>query len=160
MAATGSPKGALVGAVTPVAFLGVGQVANGLGFGSGSVTRAGLHGAAGGVLAELQGGSFGHGFVQAGLGKFLSANLPVPGGGMAAGAIHAVIIGGTIDELTGGKSAVRRRSYRRVWWADRIGDEFRDQPSGRELGRIDVRCRYGWAGSTGQDRKPRSLNRG
>jgi len=105
MASTGSPKGALMGAITPLAFMGVGQAASALGFGSGSIARAGMHGVAGGVLAELQGGNFGHGFMRAGLTKFLSANLPVPGGGMAAGAIHAVVIGGTVDELTGGKFA-------------------------------------------------------
>jgi hypothetical protein len=86
-----------------LAFFSVGQFANGLDLSQGHVGRALLHGVAGGVLAELQGGSFGHGFVSAGTTKFLSANIHFSND--VASGIAAVLIGGTIDELTGGKFA-------------------------------------------------------
>jgi hypothetical protein len=90
--------------VTGLAFYSVGQFAtNTLGLSQEHMGRALLHGLTGGVLAELQGGSFGHGFVSAGTTKFLSANHSL-GDNLASG-VAAALIGGTIDELTGGKFA-------------------------------------------------------
>lgn len=101
MASTGSPKGALMGAATSLAYLGVGQLATTAGFASDSLGRAAMHGATGGILSELQGGSFGHGFVQAGLGKALHSRVET--GSLPDDILVAAVIGGSLDEALGGK---------------------------------------------------------
>ncbi|MCK9490367.1 MAG: RHS repeat-associated core domain-containing protein [Xanthomonadales bacterium] len=105
--ATGSLRGAVQGSLSALVFWGVGQGADTwLGVGKDSVDsfnlgRSFLHGAAGGTLASLQGGKFGHGFVQAGMGKALSANIHA--GSDTGDFFVATIIGGTLSEATGGK---------------------------------------------------------
>ncbi len=66
-----------------------------------------IHGAIGGVMAELQGGKFGHGFVSA---AFVKATVGVQlraydSGGHGFAVVVAAITGGTVSELTGGKFA-------------------------------------------------------
>lgn len=97
---SGTLKGGLIGAFTAVAFLGAGKLATSVQ--ANTFGRAALHGLAGGVLSSVQGGSFGHGFVQAGLSKAASAYGPSFGNDYADGVL-AAIEGGTISELTGGK---------------------------------------------------------
>ncbi len=97
---SGTLKGGLVGAFTAVAFLGAGKLASSLK--ADAFGRSVLHGLTGGVLSSIQGRSFGHGFVQAGLSKAASAYGPSFDNDYADGVI-AAIEGGTISELTGGK---------------------------------------------------------
>jgi RHS repeat-associated protein len=64
----------------------------------------------GGVMAELQGGEFGHGFVSAGISTGISATGigGAFGSGTestATGLLVNAIIGGTVSEITGGKFA-------------------------------------------------------
>ena len=105
--ATGTLKGAAQGALTALAFWGTGIAANKMASASGGDTyrlgRAFLHGVTGGVLSTLHGGKFGHGFVQAGLGKALSSNIQFETS--SADFLSAVLIGGSISEATGGKFA-------------------------------------------------------
>lgn len=54
----------------------------------------------GGVLAELQGGNFGNGFLSAGLGS-LSGSLGLGGDSL----LGNMVVGGTISRMTGGKFA-------------------------------------------------------
>ncbi len=104
LAGTGNFRGALQGAVTSVAFLGVGQYATHLGLSQEHLGRAAMHGITGGVLEELSGGNFGHGFVAAGVGKAINSRLPSLGSPMADG-FTAAMIGGGISEITGGSFA-------------------------------------------------------
>jgi len=109
VAVSGGAKGALSGAFTGLVFLGVGQWANALekagnaAFAADGVGRAFLHGMAGGVLSELQGGEFGHGFLSAGIAKGISARVDL-GSDWANGAL-AALVGGTVSEMTGDKFA-------------------------------------------------------
>jgi len=106
----GGAKGALRGAFTAAVFFGVGQGANALqgakgtlshaAFANNGLGRAALHGVAGGALASLQGGNFGHAFLTAGIGKAITSNVPESGSDYADGALGA-LVGGTISEATG-----------------------------------------------------------
>lgn len=77
----------------------------------------------GGVLAELQGGKFGHGFVSAGLSA--GAGAMMGPGYSAQGMLVSAIVGGTVSEITGGKFANGAQSaammYAVSWAASRIG---------------------------------------
>jgi RHS repeat-associated protein len=95
---TGTLKGALSGAVTAMVFTGVGQWATTIG--ANTFERALMHGVSNGVLQELQGGSFGHGFVVAGVGKYLSATFVT--GNVGVDGVLAILIGGGISKATGG----------------------------------------------------------
>ena len=108
--ATGSLRGALFGGISAAAFIGIGsQFSADAGFlQSGGVGHILTHGVAGGILAELQGGQFGHGFLAAGLskavmGRFKYDDLSAPAV-MGRTAIAATV-GGTISRITGGKFA-------------------------------------------------------
>ena len=66
------------------------------------------HGLAGGILAELQGGQFGHGFLAAGLskavmGRFSYKDVSTPA--VLGRTAIAATVGGTISRVTGGKFA-------------------------------------------------------
>ena len=69
------------------------------------------HGLAGGALAELQGGKFGHGFLSAGFTKAVTPHISAWDTNFDVGnidggqAVAAAIVGGTISEATGGKFA-------------------------------------------------------
>ena len=108
--ATGSLRGALFGGISATAFVGIGsQFTAESGFlQSGGVGHVLTHGVTGGILAELQGGQFGHGFLAAGLskavmGRFKYDDLSTPAV-MSRTAIAATV-GGTISRITGGKFA-------------------------------------------------------
>ncbi|MGD9585084.1 MAG: RHS repeat-associated core domain-containing protein, partial [Lysobacterales bacterium] len=106
----GGFKGALRGAFTAAVFFGVGQGASALegatgkfgaaAFANNGLGRAALHGIAGGALAELQGGNFGHGFLTAGVGKAVTSRVALTGNDLADGAI-AALVGGTLSEASG-----------------------------------------------------------
>ncbi|MFC4821944.1 hypothetical protein, partial [Dokdonella ginsengisoli] len=116
---TGSMRGAVAGAVSAGVFFGIGSYFQSAGwaqagewenaFGSGLsysgyAAKTLSHGVAGGVMAEMQGGRFGHGFASAGFSEAMSPALghirSVP-----AQAITAAVIGGTASRLAGGKFA-------------------------------------------------------
>ncbi|MEZ5525279.1 MAG: RHS repeat-associated core domain-containing protein [Pseudomonadales bacterium] len=94
-------KGGLFGAVSGAAFGAIGQQAWGL------PGKALAHGVTGGVMSELQGGKFGHGFISAGFSKLANVNSII---GYGADKAHlrvglAAILGGTLSDATGGKFA-------------------------------------------------------
>jgi RHS repeat-associated protein len=94
---TGTLKGTLIGALGALTFQQIGLSSLETG------PRIAAHAIAGGALEALGGGSFGHGFVSAGLNKALS---PLAEGHafFTSGLIEAAI-GGTISEITGGDFA-------------------------------------------------------
>ncbi|MGY0651179.1 RHS repeat domain-containing protein [Luteimonas sp. A537] len=98
--ATGTFKGGVQGAFSGLIFGGIAGHFGG-GFSWGNVTASGV---AGGVLADLQGGKFGHGFLSAGVVAAAGPGLNKIDNG-ALRATTAAIVGGTVSELTGGKFA-------------------------------------------------------
>ncbi|MBO9661427.1 RHS repeat-associated core domain-containing protein [Dokdonella sp.] len=116
---TGSLKGAAFGAVSAGVFFGIGSYfqsaewaqsgewesafGSGLSY-SGYAAKTLSHGVAGGVMADMQGGRFGHGFASAGFSEALSpavgqiSSTPVQ-------AIAVAVVGGTASRLAGGKFA-------------------------------------------------------
>jgi RHS repeat-associated protein len=108
--ATGSLNGALMGAATAALFYGAGQLANGMKLSNASLGRALIHAGAGCINGAASGGSCGRGALSAGLTKFASSNIEISGDYSQAArrAIETTkyaVIGGTVDELTGGKFA-------------------------------------------------------
>lgn len=108
--ATGSLKGALFGGISGAAFYGIGsQFTAETGFlQAGGVGHVLTHGLAGGILAELQGGQFGHGFLAAGLTKAVMGRFSYHDGSAPAVLSRttiAAMVGGTISRITGGKFA-------------------------------------------------------
>ena len=108
--ATGSLKGALRGAFSGAAFGAIGASFNGEAgsgfFAKGGIGHVGSHALTGGIMSELQGGKFGHGFWSAGLTKGLNVNGMIDSFGAlydAARIAVSAVIGGTISKLTGGK---------------------------------------------------------
>jgi hypothetical protein len=114
---TGTLKGAVTGAISAGVFYGVGNAflpsnaewayRNSEMTFAGHAAKALADGAAGGVMEQLQGGSFGHGFASAGFG---SAFSPAPDAYesfrvTAAKTMQAAVIGGTASALAGGKFA-------------------------------------------------------
>jgi RHS repeat-associated protein len=93
---TGSLRGALSGAISGAAFGAIG--ASGLG----GVESFAVSGLAGGILSDVQGGKFGHGFVSAGIGVMAGGRF---GQNPYAQVIGAAVVGGTISAVTGGKFA-------------------------------------------------------
>ncbi|MGI2028346.1 RHS repeat-associated core domain-containing protein [Endozoicomonas acroporae] len=76
----------------------------------GGVAHIGTHAITGGVISELQGGKFGHGFISAGFTKFATSNITWAANddkwaGVAKRTSVASLIGGTTSALTGGKFA-------------------------------------------------------
>ena len=115
---SGSVKGAILGAFSARLFFKIGDFfgppAKGTGFlksgysGEVFAAKVGAHAIAGGVMSELQGGKFGHGFASAGLtqafspliGTLGAENRPSPTRILAAS-----LIGGTASKISGGKFA-------------------------------------------------------
>jgi len=100
LVSTGSLRGALTGAFTSMAFLGIGQATMGMNGG----IKALSHGLAGGIISDLQGGKFGHGFISAGLTKGAQVAGMISDK-LIQGALQSAILGGTISKITGGKFA-------------------------------------------------------
>lgn len=104
---TGTLKGAAQGAVTALVFYGISVAANSMNQHSGGdpygLGEAFMKGVAGGVIAELQGGQFGHGFLSAGVAPALATNIQFESD--TGNFIFATLLGGSVSEATGGKFA-------------------------------------------------------
>ncbi|WP_371196112.1 RHS repeat-associated core domain-containing protein [Glaciecola sp. SC05] len=103
--ATGTLRGTLTGAFTGAAFGAIGGYFKGTSL-EGGLAHIGSHGLAGGVISDLQGGKFGHGFFSAGLTKGLNINASFDKFGAGWDIVRittAAIVGGTISKITGGK---------------------------------------------------------
>ncbi|MFC3122060.1 RHS repeat-associated core domain-containing protein [Agaribacter flavus] len=100
---TGSLKGALRGAFSGAVFGGIGSA------GWSAETTLGAHALGGGIISDLQGGNFGHGFVTAGVmkgvGMFNGASKGASISEIAGRATIQAIVGGTVSRVTGGKFA-------------------------------------------------------
>ncbi|MDE0155657.1 MAG: polymorphic toxin type 44 domain-containing protein [Gammaproteobacteria bacterium] len=107
--AGGSLRGALFGGISAAAFYGIGEHFTALtGLPEGGLGHILTHGLTGGILAELQGGQFGHGFLAAGLSKAVMGRFSYEDGSAPAvigRTSIAAIVGGTISRITGGKFA-------------------------------------------------------
>lgn len=62
------------------------------------------HGLAGGIISDLQGGKFGHGFISAGLTKGAQVAGMISDK-LIQGVLQSAVLGGTISKITGGKFA-------------------------------------------------------
>lgn len=108
--ATGSLRGALTGAFSGAAFGAIGasfDAKSGF-WETNGVGHIGSHAVAGGIMSDLQGGKFGHGFFSAGLTKGINVNGMIGSFGAAYDAARiavSAVIGGTISKITGGKFA-------------------------------------------------------
>ena len=107
--ATGSLRGALFGGISGAAFYGIGEHFTAVtGLEAGGIGHVLTHGVTGGILAELQGGQFGHGFLAAGLTKAVMGRFNYHDGSAPAVLSRttiAAMVGGTISRITGGKFA-------------------------------------------------------
>jgi len=109
---TGALRSAFISAATAFTFQQIGEQFNGAKGSwnvSGGPAHIAAHAIAGGVIADLQGGKFGHGFLSAGITKGMNVNGIVgttQGVGWDAFRIAvSATIGGTVSKLTGGKFA-------------------------------------------------------
>jgi len=113
---SGNIKGAVIGAFSAAMFQGIGNAFVRMGQNASAAAQGWLqagkilaHGVAGGIMSELNGGKFGHGFWAAGFTQAFAG----PIGGIDSGTegfsparvVAAAIVGGTASELSGGKFA-------------------------------------------------------
>lgn len=98
--ATGSLRGAVNGAVSGAVFGGLGYGQHVAGWGE--TAQYAAHAMAGGVISDLQGGSFGHGFMTAGV---MKAFGKVDVRGTLSRTMVQALAGGTVSKITGGKFA-------------------------------------------------------
>ncbi|KZN46675.1 FG-GAP-like repeat-containing protein [Pseudoalteromonas luteoviolacea] len=101
LVATGTLKGAVNGALSGAVFGGIGKAMSAFNV-TNPVAQMGIHAVAGGVLSDIQGGNFGHGFVSAGIMKGVG-KMGVSGS--PGRVVLQAVAGGTISKLTGGKFA-------------------------------------------------------
>lgn len=114
--------GAIAGASAAVTY-GIGQATFVQGDFVGGMTAGSyaskvfLHAAFGGVMAKLQGGNFGNGFITAGFSAAASSAAPggngtghSDAGAFAQGLVISALVGGTTSKLSGGKFANGARS--------------------------------------------------
>ena len=112
---TGSLSSAFTSGATSLAisgvFYGIGQAfdASSGFWQTGGAAHIGAHALAGGIISDLQGGNFGHGFWSAGITKAANVNGIVgTQQGVAWDALRVAVaatIGGTVSKLSGGKFA-------------------------------------------------------
>jgi len=121
---SGDARGAAWGAVSALAFYGIGSYFEGAqwakvaGEGASGVAKTGLnfggyaskvlaHGVTGGALQHLQGGKFGSGFMSAGITQAASGYLDIIDHSnpdfSTQRVVAAAVLGGTVSDLTGGK---------------------------------------------------------
>jgi hypothetical protein len=102
--------------------------------GSGLLTKAIANGIGGGIVAELQGGKFGHGFVSAGIGSLagdFAGRIDGQVGFSIKRTVVAAIAGGTASTVTGGKFASGALS-------SAMSQAFGDWSNGRNGGKYDA----------------------
>jgi hypothetical protein len=68
-------------------------------------TQVGAHALAGGILSDLQGGKFGHGFFSAGFTKWAGKAWTLSPNKVIGNSLIQAMIGGTASKITGGKFA-------------------------------------------------------
>ena len=95
---SGNLNGAVEGAFSADLNYGIGYIKN-------PVANVGAHALEGGVMSQIQGGRFGHGFVSAGLSATINPKIAEHLGTGFKGGVAASIAGGTISQITGGKFA-------------------------------------------------------
>jgi len=95
---TGTLKGALAGSFGSLATMGVGASFAGMG-------EVLAQGAVGGVMSELQGGKFGHGFASAGMSAALNPAIAQGVQSDAGRLVAHAALGGTVSVVGGGKFA-------------------------------------------------------
>lgn len=93
-------------AVTASVFYGIGQAFNNSSafWTQNSVQHIAAHAIAGGIIADLQGGNFGHGFFAAGITKGFQASGKMSND-FTLGLIQSAVVGGTASKISGGKFA-------------------------------------------------------
>lgn len=101
-----------------------------------SIQHVAAHAIAGGIISDVQGGNFGHGFFAAGVTKGFHASDKVSDN-LVVGTVQSAVVGGTASVISGGKFANGARtaafqylynqariSYRKIWkdikrtWSD------------------------------------------
>jgi len=103
-------QGLAAAAFSYAAYAGANWIGNTWGFAEHTYANVIASGILGGTLAEIQGGSFGNGFVSAGLGSYAGGAMSSYWGGTSTAAVFAriaagAVVGGTVSQLTGGKFA-------------------------------------------------------
>ena len=121
---SGALKGAGIGALSGGIFSGVGEL------GLTGIRAIAAHSIAGGVLSEIQGGNFGHGFASAGLTKFASLRgiSQIKGKGLDAilgRTLIATVVGGTVSKISGGKFSNGARTAAFAHLFNQEGEEYR-----------------------------------
>lgn len=104
---TAGVKGGAIGAVSGVAFYGVGSAFSGEAGAinaSDSIGAVAAHGAVGGTMSTLQGANFWTGFLSGAATKGAEAWMP-PVETLSSGIARAALVGGTVSVISGGKFA-------------------------------------------------------
>jgi murein DD-endopeptidase MepM/ murein hydrolase activator NlpD len=102
IASGGDLKSTMISTMTAAAFAAVGRIDFGKGF-EASLAQSAAHGFVGGFSAVASGGDFVSGFLTAGVAKF--ATTQTRGMEPVSRGIIAMVVGGTVSQLTGGKFA-------------------------------------------------------
>lgn len=166
-AIAGGSRGAVMGAFSAALFYGIGSSFEQAGFmndlssssgqyngafgtnltGAQFAQKVALHGLAGGVMSELGGGKFGHGFASAAGTELASAKITMIGGGAREYKAHrvfsAALVGGTIAQATGGKfangalTAAFSRTFNGEWHLERRVDQMNADGLGISLDEFD-----------------------
>ena len=97
-----SLKAGVFAYVSAQAFTAVGEYFQAAGT-AGGLGHLGAHAVTGGVLAELQGGEFGHGFLSAGVAFGVARAGAKQGWSVEAQFVASVVSAGVVSEITGGK---------------------------------------------------------
>ncbi len=110
--ATGSMKGMFVGALSGMAFAGVGNIAEKYQWATGSLKKVALHGVAGGLSGKLSGASFSKSFLSTGFTQAFAPGIGSIGGFQGAQFARvgaAAMVGGVASELAGGSFSAGAR---------------------------------------------------
>ncbi|WP_377893759.1 toxin TcdB middle/N-terminal domain-containing protein [Alteromonas sp. R78001] len=148
--ATGSLKGALIGAFSGAAFHQIGQAFNGKGgafWESGGAGHIGSHAVTGGVISTLSGGKFGHGFFSAGFTKFAMGNAgfdydDISPSAMAGRTAISATIGGTASVISGGKFANGAQTAAMAQLFNAEATNYRQKIKGWRAAEAAVRKRF------------------
>jgi hypothetical protein len=70
-----------------------------------TIQHIGAHALAGGIMSDLQGGKFGHGFISAGFTKWIGKAWTLNSENVLGNSLKQALVGGTVSTLTGGKFA-------------------------------------------------------